>query len=79
MSEQSLEVTNDLTPSADTQFATTEQETTPEPVNDDAANSTEEQTPSRAEQRIQQLVGDKKAAMEYGNMHKEQADFYKAQ
>lgn len=79
MSEQSLEVTNDLTSSTDTQSVTTEQETTPEPVNDDTANSTEEQTPSRAEQRIQQLVGDKKSAMEYGNMHKEQADFYKAQ
>lgn len=79
MSEETLEVTEDLTPSTDTESVTTEQEATPEPVNDDTANSTEEDKPSRAEQRIQQLVGDKKSAMEYGNMHKEQADFYKAQ
>jgi len=54
--------------------ATTEQEATPEPVNDDAAASTEnaeEDKPSRAQQRIQQLVGDKKAAMEYGNFWKD--------
>ena len=54
--------------------ATTEQESTPELVNDDAAASTEnaeEDKPSRAQQRIQQLVGDKKAAMEYGNFWKD--------
>ena len=74
MSEETLEVTNDLPPSTDTESVTTEQETTPEPVNDDAATSTEnaeEAKPSRAEQRIQQLVGDKKAAMEYGNFWKD--------
>ena len=74
MSEETLEVTEDLTPSTDTESVTTEQEATPEPVNDDTATSTEdvqEAKPSRAEQRIQQLVGDKKAAMEYGNFWKD--------
>ena len=71
MSEETLEVTEDLTPPTDTESVTTEQEATPEPVNDDTATSTEEDKPSRAEQRIQQLVGDKKAAMEYGNFWKD--------
>jgi hypothetical protein len=40
-------------------------------VSDDTADSAEDKKPGRAAERIQQLVGEKKAAMEYGDFWKQ--------
>ena len=78
MNEDTLDDTNVIDPTpADAQSAP-DQENTPDPVSDDdAAKSTEEsqeatqKEPSRAEKRIQQLVGDRNHAMEYGDFWKD--------
>ena len=71
-------IENTLTAEA-TETAAPEQDASPAPElpDTDAANSTEpsqvepQKEPTRAEKRIQQLVGEKKAAMEYGEFYRQ--------
>lgn len=79
MSDEAIDSPEVITAPAEAETAPTEQETTPEPVNDDTADSTEEKKPGRAEQRIQQLVGDRNNAMDFAKIAEQQRDFYKQQ
>ena len=57
--------------------STPEPDHSPDPVSEDAADGAieevEEAKPSRAQQRIQQLVGDRNHAMEFGKLQQEEA------
>jgi len=79
MSDETLDSPEVITTPAEAETAPTEQETTPEPVNDDTATSTEEDKPSRAEQRIQQLVGDRNSYKEFAETAERERNYWKQQ
>lgn len=79
MSDETIEVTNDLAPPAEAQTAPTEQEETPSPDTDTTAESAEEKKPSRAEQRIQQLVGERNNYKDFATIAERERDYYKQQ
>lgn len=79
MSDEAIDITDDIAPAPVEAQSTEEQDNSPDLVSNDTAEpdgSSAENEKPRAQRRIEQLVGDKKAAMEYGNYWK---DKYEAQ
>ena len=78
MTEDTLDDTNVIDPTPADAQSVPDQDVTPDPDSVDAATSTEPsqddpKEPSRAEKRIQQLVGDRNHALEFGKLQQERA------
>ncbi len=78
MTEESSDGTEVIDPTPADAQSVPEQDPTPDPDSVDAAKSTEPsqddpKEPSRAEKRIQQLVGDRNHALEFGKLQQERA------